>query len=407
MDGGGNHRAGHAQALGDMALHLGAQHQLHLQLGDLRLDVEIVVGDQRLDPIELGGLAHLAGEFAGVSAEPHDLEAQLRLRDARGGDGVAGVAEHEDALAREIGGIHRARVPGQTRGLFRQKRRGVDARERSDFRDEIPRGADADGDHLGEGLAMGLFEILGGAVRDFGIEHHVEIGVAEPCQILRRGAHGRDHIDVDPHPTQQLGDFPDVVAVAEAQGRRSQQIAQGPGAGGALALGASQGAHEAIEGLRRAPVFLFLIGGQFQRHHGNRQGERGGEAARIVLNEFGGAGGADNHGLGLEALIGFLGRALEEFGGVAAQIPGLEGRVGHGRAGAAPLDHGEEQVRIGVALGGVQHIMQAGHAGGHAHGADVGRAFVGPDGELHGQTSSRVRRLSGRANNSARSPACS
>ena len=204
-----------------------------------------------------------------------------------------------------------------------------------------------------------------------------------------------------------MRDFLDIVAMAKAQRGRAQQIAQGPRAGGTLAFGAGQGAHEAIEGLGCAPVFLFLIGGQFQRHHGNRQGERGGEAARIVLNEFGGAGGADDHGLGLEAVIGFLGGALEEFGGVAAEIPGLKGRVGHGRAGAAALDHGEEQVRIGVALGGVQHIMQAGHAGGHAHGADVRRSFVGPDSELHGQTSSRVRRFSGRANNSARSPACS
>ena len=254
---------------------------------------------------------------------------------------------------------------------------------------------------------MGLFEILGGGVGDFRVEHHVEIGVPEARQILRRGAHGRDHIDVDAKASQQLRDFLDIVAMAKAQRGRSQHIAQGPRACRALALGAGKRAHEAIEGLRRAPVFLFLVGGQVQRHHGNRQGERGGEAARIVLNEFCRAGGADDHGLGLEALIGFLGGALEEFGGVATEIARLKGRVGHGRAGAAALDHGEEQVRIGVALGGVQHIMQAGHAGGHAHGADVRRSFVGPDSELHGQTSSRVRRFSGRANNSARSPACS
>ena len=238
MDGGGNHGAGHAQPLGDVALHLGSQNQFHLQFGDLRLDVQIVVGDQRLDPIELGGLAHLAGEFARIGAEPHDLEAQLRLRDARGGDGVAGVAENEDALAREIGRIHRARIPGQTRGLFRQQRRGVDAGDFRHFRDELPRGADADGDHLGEGLAMGLLKILGCGVRDFGVEHHVEIGVAEARQILRRGAHGRDHIDVDAEASQQLRDFLDIVPMAKAQRGRSQQIAQGPGAGRTLAFGA-------------------------------------------------------------------------------------------------------------------------------------------------------------------------
>jgi hypothetical protein len=55
-----DHRAGNAQALGDVALHLRAEHQFGLQLGDPRLDLEIVVGDQRLDAVELGGLAHLA-----------------------------------------------------------------------------------------------------------------------------------------------------------------------------------------------------------------------------------------------------------------------------------------------------------------------------------------------------------
>ena len=46
-----DHRAGDAQPLGDVALHLRAEHQLGLQLGDLRLDLEVVVGDQRLDAV--------------------------------------------------------------------------------------------------------------------------------------------------------------------------------------------------------------------------------------------------------------------------------------------------------------------------------------------------------------------
>ena len=69
VDRGRDHRAGDAQPLGDVALHLRAQHQLGLQLGDLGLDLEIVVGDQRLDAVALGGLAHLAGELAAVGAE--------------------------------------------------------------------------------------------------------------------------------------------------------------------------------------------------------------------------------------------------------------------------------------------------------------------------------------------------
>jgi hypothetical protein len=50
----------------------------------------------------------------------------------------------------------------------------------------------------------------------------------------------------------------------------------------------------------------------------------------------------------------------------------------------APLDHREEQVGIGVALGRVQDVVQALHRGGDTHGADMGRAFVCPDGQLHG-----------------------
>jgi hypothetical protein len=38
------------QALGDMPLHLRAEHQLRLQLGDLGFDLEIIVGDQRSTP---------------------------------------------------------------------------------------------------------------------------------------------------------------------------------------------------------------------------------------------------------------------------------------------------------------------------------------------------------------------
>ena len=49
----------------------------------------------------------------------------------------------------------------------------------------------------------------------------------------------------------------------------------------------------------------------------------------------------------------------------------------------APLDHREQQVGVGVALRRVQHVVHALHRGGDAHRADVRRAFVGPDGELH------------------------
>eukprot|EP01136_Pigoraptor_vietnamica_P016177 Opistho-1_new@59960 len=101
----GNDGARNAQALGDVALHLRAQHQLGLQLGDARLHVEVVVADQRLHAVERGRVAHLARELAAVGAQADHGEAHFLRGDARGGHHMGGVAEHEHALAREVGGI--------------------------------------------------------------------------------------------------------------------------------------------------------------------------------------------------------------------------------------------------------------------------------------------------------------
>ena len=65
------------EPLGDVALHLRAEHQFGLQFGDPGLDFEIVVGDQRLDAVAFGRLAHLAGEFARVGSQADDLEAEF------------------------------------------------------------------------------------------------------------------------------------------------------------------------------------------------------------------------------------------------------------------------------------------------------------------------------------------
>jgi hypothetical protein len=145
-----------------------------------------------------------------------------------------------------------------------------------------------------------------------------------------------------------------------------------------------QRADELVEGLVCAEVLLALVGRKFQRHdrHGDAHGL--GQAAGIVLDQLGRAGGADDQRLRLEAVIGVLTGLLEDPGGVLAEVAALEGRVGHGRAVVAPLDHGEEQVGVGVALGRVQDVVQALHGGGDAHRAHMGRAFVCPDGELHG-----------------------
>ena len=107
------------------------------------------------------------------------------------------------------------------------------------------------------------------------------------------------------------------------------------------------------------------------------------EPAGIVLDQRAGAGGADDHRLRLEAVIGVLRRGLEQLGGVLAEVARGERRVGHGRAPVAALDHREQQIRIGVALRRMQHVVQPFHTRGDAHGADMGRAFICPDGELH------------------------
>ena len=194
--------------------------------------------------------------------------------------------------------------------------------------------------------------------------------------------------------------------MAEAQCSRAEDVAA-PWVHLRLAARLRQVAHDLVEGLGGAPVLFLLVGRELQGNDGNRQRQCLGKATGIVLNEFRSAGGTDNHCLGLEARIGLGGGGLEQFRRVAAQVACLECGVGHGRAGVAALDHGEQQVGVGVALRGVQHIVQSVHCRGDAHGADMRRAFIGPQGELHLYTPSLVRRSMGRENRRARSPACS
>lgn len=209
-----------------------------------------------------------------------------------------------------------------------------------------------------------------------------------------------------PSGGDEPGDFGKIVAVSEAEGGGAEDVAQRarprrPG----LRARLRQRPDQPVEGFRGAPVLLLLVGGQFERDHRHGQAERGGKPARIVLDQLGGAGGPDDHRLGPEALVGRPAGVLEQPRGVAAQVAGLERGVGHGRAAVAPLDHGEEQVGIGVALRGMEHVVQTLHGGGDPHGADMGRSLVGPHGQLHGYTASFWRRASGRAKSSARSPA--
>ena len=103
-------------------------------------DLEVVVGDQRLEAVFLGAGAHGAGELAVVAAEADDLEADLVAGDAGGGHGVGGVAEDEDALVGEVGASRRS---GDHQGRRRSVSStcGADAGEGGDFGEELAGGA--------------------------------------------------------------------------------------------------------------------------------------------------------------------------------------------------------------------------------------------------------------------------
>ena len=178
----GDHRAGNAQTLGNMPLHLRAQHQLGLQFRDLGLDLEIIVGDQRLDAVKRGGVANFAAEFAAVGAKPDHLEAELVRGDPCGGDGVGRIAEDEDALAGKVGRIDRARIPRQPCRRPASVAVGIDARKLCDFRDEFAGRRDADRNGLGRRLPEGALQPGRGLPGDLRIEHHVEIGIAQSAR---------------------------------------------------------------------------------------------------------------------------------------------------------------------------------------------------------------------------------
>ncbi len=224
----------------------------------------------------------------------------------------------------------------------------------------------------------------------------------QPGEVGGGGAERGCDVDADAEAFEEFGDLGHIVAVAEAEAGGAEEIA-----GERLSPlgGAGEVADQLEEGLGGAEALLALVGGQLERDDRHRQAHALGEPARIVLDQFGGAGGADDHRLRLEALVGLAAGGLEELGGVGAEVAGLEGGVGHRRAVVAPLDHREQQVGIGVALGRVQDVVQALHAGGDAQRAHMRRAFVGPDRELHTRTA--FRRRIGRENRPARSPACS
>ena len=278
---------------------------------------------------------------------------------------------------------------------------------------EVVCGPHANRHGAGEGLLVLALQPLGGGVGDFGVKHHVEVGFAQAGDVGHAGVEGCDHMHLHAQAFNQAGDFDHIVAVAKAHGGGAQDVAAcGPAAVQRCARGGGggQAAGEVIKGFGRAKIFFALVGGQLQGHHRHRQVQRQGQATGVVLDQLGGARGPHQHGFGGKAFKRVTGSGFEQLGGVATQIARLEGGVGHRWAARQALDHGEQQIGIGVALGRVQHIVHIAHGGGDAHGPNVGRAFVCPEGELHGcvpQATSFKRRVSGRLNKPAKSPACS
>ena len=232
------------------------------------------------------------------------------------------------------------------------------------------------------------------------------MGGRQAGDVGGRGAKGRGNVDRNPHAGEQARDLGHVVAVAKAKRGGPQDVAadrRRP------RLRTGKVADDLVEGLVGAEVFLALVGREVERDHRDAEVERLGEAPGVVLDEFGGAGGADDDGFGREACDGIAGGVLEECRGIGAKVARLEGRVGDRRTVVAPFDHGEEEVGIGVALWRVQDVMQALHRGGDPHRADMRGALVSPDGQLHAADPAcrMALRRSGRENSPARSPACS
>ncbi len=220
----GDDRAGDRQSLGDVPFHLRAQHQFGMRRRDRFLDLEMIVGDQRLDAMLGSGGAQVAREFTIVAAQAADHEAQLVAGDARSGDGVRRIAEDEDALAGKVGRIDRAAPPRHPRLGHVERRRGIDPGEPRHLMDEIDRRAMTDRNGLRERLAEVALQPAGGRVGNFGVEDDVEIGLPQAGDVCRARPQRRGDVDLYAERAEYLRHFDDIVAVAKTQCARPKQV---------------------------------------------------------------------------------------------------------------------------------------------------------------------------------------
>ncbi len=172
--------------------------------------------------------------------------------------------------------------------------------------------------------------------------------------------------------------------MSEAERCRPKEIANRPRALFAFSPRRGKPAGEAIEGFRSAPVLLLAVRGKFEWDDGDGQAEGAGETGRIILQQFRGAGSCNYDRLRTEALISIADRCLKQLRRIGAEISRLERRIGDRRALAAPLDHREQEICIGVALRGMQNEVDSHHTRHDADGPDVRRTFICPKGEVHG-----------------------
>ena len=155
---------------------------------------------------------------------------------------MGGIAEDEHPLAGEVGGVHRARVPGKPGGRNGRccwqarsdpavaccsasgSSAAVKSQQRGDLLQEGLGGADADRHGAHHRQPEAALQPGADRIGHLRIKADVGIGLGEPHQIGGAGAQGRHHGHIDAVLLQQARDFFDIVATAETQQGGTQQI---------------------------------------------------------------------------------------------------------------------------------------------------------------------------------------